>query len=97
MEMIEIGQYLKENYSDFKWNWTHFDGVDWDEKTKKSSIYKFESKEWNSGVDSEYGNYDYLMGADIDFSNKEVVEELLKWGRWYLKTTDVDGFRLDAG
>lgn len=83
-------------YSDFKWNWTHFDGVDWDEKTKKSSIYKFESKEWNSGVDSEYGNYDYLMGADIDFSNKEVVEELLKWGRWYLKTTDVDGFRLDA-
>lgn len=69
----------KNKYSDFKWNWTHFDGVDWDERTKKNSIYKFESKEWNSGVDSQFGNYDYLMGADLDFSNEEVIDELLKW------------------
>ena len=36
------------------------------------------------------------MGADIDFNNTEVVEELKKWGKWYLETTNVDGFRLDA-
>ena len=28
-------------YSDFKWDWTHFHGVDWDEETRTSSIYKF--------------------------------------------------------
>lgn len=36
------------------------------------------------------------MGADIDFTNSEVVEECTKWGKWYLETTKVDGFRLDA-
>lgn len=83
-------------YSSFKWNWTHFDGVDWDEKSKRSSLFKFESKDWNTGVDLEFGNFDYLMGADIDTSNEEVIEEVDKWGRWYVDLTDVDGFRLDA-
>ena len=36
------------------------------------------------------------MGADLDFANKEVVEECTNWGKWYLETTKVDGFRLDA-
>ena len=36
------------------------------------------------------------MGADLDFSNQEVVEECKRWGLWYQKTTRVDGFRLDA-
>ena len=36
------------------------------------------------------------MGADIDFTNEEVVKECTNWGKWYLETTKVDGFRLDA-
>jgi alpha-amylase len=36
------------------------------------------------------------MGADIDLNNFDVVTELKKWGKWYLDTTGVDGFRLDA-
>ena len=36
------------------------------------------------------------MGADLDFSNSEVIEECDKWGKWYLELTGVDGFRLDA-
>ena len=36
------------------------------------------------------------MGADLDFSNREVVEELKTWGRWYVNLTNIDGFRLDA-
>ena len=86
----------KKKYSDFEWNWTHFDGIDYNDKTKEHAIFKFIDKSWNGEVDEEYGNYDYLMGADIDFSNEEVREELLKWGKWYIETTDVDGFRLDA-
>ena len=39
-------------------------------------------------VDEEFGNFDYLMGADIDFQNEEVREELLRWGKWYIETTD---------
>lgn len=83
-------------YSNFKWNWTHFHGVDWDEKTKKSAIYKFYGKHWDNEVDKEHGNFDYLMGADVDLNNVDVVEELKKWGKWYLDLTNVDGFRLDA-
>ncbi len=83
-------------YSDFEWNWTHFDGIDYDENSKEHAIFKFKDKDWSDTVDEEYGNYDYLMGADLDFENPEVVEECKKWGKWYLETTKVDGFRLDA-
>lgn len=86
----------KGKYSDFKWNWTHFDGIDYDENSKENAIFKFKDKNWSGAVDEEFGNYDYLMGANIDFTNPEVVEECTKWGKWYLDLTNVDGFRLDA-
>ena len=86
----------KHKYSDFEWNWTDFDGIDYNDNTKEHAIFKFKDKNWSGAVDEEYGNYDYLMGADIDFKNPEVVEECTKWGKWYLETTHVDGFRLDA-
>ncbi|MEG0961591.1 MAG: alpha-amylase [Lachnospiraceae bacterium] len=83
-------------YSDFKWNHRDFDGVDWDQKKQKSAIYNFTGTQWEQDVDGENGNYDYLMGADLNFSNPEVVEELNRWGQWYLNMTQVDGFRIDA-
>lgn len=86
----------KHKYSDFEWNWTHFSGVDYDENTKQNAIYKFKDKNWSGAVDEEFGNFDYLMGADIDFKNEDVVKECKSWGKWYLETTKVDGFRLDA-
>ena len=86
----------KNKYSSFKWNWTHFDGVDWNHRTKKSGIFKFCGKDWDSDVDNEHGNYDLLMGADLELQNKEVNEELTNWGKWYVDTTKIDGFRLDA-
>lgn len=86
----------RKKYSDFEWNWTHFDGIDYNDKTKEHAIFKFINKDWANEVDEEFGNFDYLMGADIDFQNEEVKKELLNWGKWYIETTDVDGFRLDA-
>ncbi len=83
-------------YSDFCWNHTHFDGVDWDDRKKRGQIYQLEGKDWDGEVDTEHGNYDYLMGADLDMSNPEVIAELDRWGAWYLKTAGMDGFRLDA-
>ena len=83
-------------YSDFQWDWTCFDGVDWDDRHDVSAIYRFEGKTWDGQVDGENGNYDYLMGADLDMCAPKVIEELDRWGKWYLETTGVDGFRLDA-
>ncbi len=86
----------KGKYSDFTWNWTHFDGIDWDQNVRKGGIYRLEGKTFDQDVDEENGNYDYLMGSDLDFDNPEVREELYRWGEWYLDTTGVNGFRLDA-
>jgi len=88
-------------YSDFKWCFRHFDGVDWAgnlEDTEAKGIFKFIGlgKEWEKMVSGEHGNYDYLMYSDIDMNNPEVRTELARWGKWFLKTTGVDGFRLDA-
>jgi len=47
-------------------------------------------------MEEEFGNYDYLMGCDIEFRNPAVRDELKKWGKWYLETTGADAFRLDA-
>lgn len=85
-----------KTYSDFEWNWTCFHGVDWDDITSKHSIFKFYGKNWDSDVDKENGNFDYLMGADVDLNNVDVVNELINWAKWYLETTHIDGFRLDA-
>ena len=83
-------------YSSFEWNWTHFKGIDINSKNTEKALFKFKDKSWAECVDKEFANFDYLMGADIDFSNPEVVEECKRWGKWYLETTRVDGFRLDA-
>ena len=86
----------KHKYSDFEWNWTDFDGIDYNNQTGENAIFKFVNKKWGEEVDDEYGKYDYLMGADLDFSNQRVVKDCTDWGKWYLDFTKVDGFRLDA-
>jgi len=89
------------NYSDFKWRYTHFDGVDWANNLDSNSakgIFKFKGlgKDWAKMVSNENGNYDYLMFSDIDMNNPEVRTELARWGKWFLSFTGVNGFRLDA-
>lgn len=83
-------------YSSFKWRWQHFDGVNWNENTRKQAVYKFAGKNWDWEVDTENGNYDYLMGEDVDFDHPDVVNEIKNWGVWYANTLNLDGFRLDA-
>ena len=86
----------KHKYSDFEWNWTHFTGIDYNNETGEKAIFKFKDKNWNDAVDEEFGNFDYLMGADLDFQNPEVVKECKDWAKWYIEETNIDGFRLDA-
>ena len=83
-------------YSDFVWDHTCFTGVDWNGWDPDHHLFLLEGKKWAEDVDREKGNYDYLMGADVDVLNPRVKEELFRWGLWYLRTTALDGFRLDA-
>lgn len=85
-----------EKYSAYKWTSSDFNGVDFDDISKQHGIFKFEGKEWEKDVDKENGNYDFLMFANLDMNNTYVVEELKRWGRWYINQTNIDGFRLDA-
>lgn len=85
-------------YSDFKWNFNHFTGVDYDNKTGEKAIYRIlgDGKYWADKVSNEFGNFDYLMFADIDHNHPDVKAELFRWAEWFVNETHVDGFRMDA-
>lgn len=53
-------------------------------------------KGWADDVDDEQGNADYLMFSNIDYTNEEVRQDVLRWGEWMVKDVGVDAFRLDA-
>jgi alpha-amylase len=88
----------KGRHSRFEWHARHFDAVDYDHRRpdERNTIYLIEGKQFDDQVALESGNFSYLMGADLDFQSPEVQAEVTAWGRWYLDTTGVDGFRLDA-
>ncbi|MBD2461493.1 alpha-amylase [Oscillatoria sp. FACHB-1407] len=86
-----------EKYSSMKWHWWHFDSVNHNMyKQGDSTVYRFKDKQFETQVDPRHGNYDFLMACDLDTSVDQVQGELKYWGEWFLDTTGVDGFRLDA-
>jgi alpha-amylase len=104
-EPFEIEGYTKftfparqDKYSSFKWGVEHFNGIDYDAKSEKTGIFRIcgDEKAWNEHVDDEFGNYDYLMFANIDYHHPDVQEEMIRWGTWLADTLQCDGFRLDA-
>jgi len=90
-------------YSAKRWTATDFTGIDYDAITQKPGIYKFLSPSkppkqngWATDVDSERGNYDYLMFADIDHRVTSVRADLFNWADWITNTLGLAGMRLDA-
>ncbi|MDI1296217.1 MAG: alpha-amylase, partial [bacterium] len=87
-------------YSQFIWDARCFSGVDHIEEPDENGVFKlvndYGDGEWNAEVDEEKGNFDYLMGSDVEFRNNAVYEELKYWGRWLAEQLPCDGFRLDA-
>lgn len=85
-------------YSNFEWHWYHFDAVDYNEYNPgdRDKVFLVEGKKFDDYVSLEKGNFAYLMGCDLDFQNDWVRGEITHWGKWYLDTTGVDGFRIDA-
>lgn len=60
--------------------------------------HNWRKKGWAQDVEinEDIGNFDYLMFTDIDYSNPEVREDIMRWGDWMVSDVGVDGFRLDA-
>lgn len=88
----------KGKYSEFEWHSEHFAGVDYDQKTDTTGVFKIlgEDKHWSEGVSGEKGNFDYLMFADVDHKHPDVQKEILAWAEWFINYTDIDGMRFDA-
>jgi alpha-amylase len=80
-----------------KYHWQHFNGVDWDDERQENAIFKVHGKDWAQDVGKkDNGNYDYLMFANLDYSNPEVREDVLRWGTWISTQLPLSGIRLDA-
>jgi alpha-amylase len=82
-------------YSEFKWNWHCFTGLDEEDKIFLI-LNEHTNGHWEEMAEEEKGNFDYLMGCDIEFRNPHVRQELKDWGRWYIDHTGIDALRLDA-
>lgn len=87
-------------YSDFEWHWYHFSGIDYDALHEETGLFMIlgDQKGWadDACVDCEFGNYDYLMFADIDYSHPDVANHVMEWAKWFIEETGFQGFRLDA-
>lgn len=85
-------------YSEFQWNFQHFTAVNFDQRTGNMGIYRIlgENKNFSDQVSNEQGNADYLMFADIDYRNPDVIDEVMRWGAWVARELGIDGMRMDA-
>ena len=82
-------------YSEYVWDFHSFTGVELQDGIGMI-VNEYSNGEWEEMLEDELGNFDFLMGNDIEYRNPAVREELKRWGKWYVETTGVDGFRLDA-
>ena len=86
-----------DRYSSYKWHWWHFDAVSYDQnhpELDSRKLFRLKGKQFSTEVSHEHGNADYLMACDIDTATAD--GELRYWARWFVDTTHVDGFRIDA-
>ena len=84
-------------YSSMKWHWWCFDALTYNARTgNNDKLYRLQDKSFETDVSHEHGNFAYLMANDLDMGNDFVRGELFYWGRWFVDTTNVDGFRIDA-
>ncbi|CUS12189.1 unnamed protein product [Tuber aestivum] len=86
-----------DTYSQMKSHWYHL-GIDYNQEDQKKAIYKItgdnEEKEWCQYVDtSGLGNYDYLMFANIDYSNPNFRNDMENWGIWVARGLGLGEFR----
>lgn len=85
----------KGKYSPLIWDASYFKATDRNQKNQYQ-ILLFEGKKWDEKVSKEQGNFDFIMGLDVDTLNPKVKDALETWGIWYTNRFTLDGYRLDA-
>ena len=72
----------RNTHSAFKWNQNHFlaFGFDANHPDEKGRIFKRADVTFSGEVDFEHGNFDYLMGADVNHYHPDVRAEEIAWG-----------------
>ena len=87
-----------DTYSGFKWDQSHFVAFGYDDNhpDQKGKIFRRANQQFSGEVDHEHGNFDYLMGADVNHYDPAVRAEEVAWGIWFTQTTGLNGYRLDA-
>ncbi len=87
-------------YSSFTYDASVISGIDGpnieEPKVSAKNIYLVKGHNWAKDVDDEYGNYDYLLGNNLDYSVLKMRQEAMDWGRWFTNTLKLDGYRIDA-
>jgi alpha-amylase len=84
-----------ETYSNFIWNWLCFSGFEEQDRLWKIQS-EYSSESWDWLLVPEKGNYNYLLGYDIEYRNPAVKQELMNWLGWLVQQTGHYGFRLDG-
>ncbi|WP_156286464.1 alpha-amylase family glycosyl hydrolase [Oceanivirga salmonicida] len=75
----------------------YYNIINKDEKGYNKNIAVLGGKSWHKLNENElyYGIFWEGM-PDLDFSNKNVRQEIIKYAKYWLKKTNLDGYRLDA-
>lgn len=61
----------KGKYSEMQYHWYHFTGTDYNDDNQKTAIYQIlgDGKHWAESVDTEKGNFDYLVRYHLFIHN----------------------------
>jgi len=88
----------EQEHSNFVWTSEEFSafGADSNHPEVSGKIYLVADRAFSDEVDKENGNFDYLMGANVDHTRREVRDELVRWGTWLIEVTKARGVRIDA-
>jgi alpha-amylase len=71
-----------DKYSSMKWHWYHFDAVDYNSyEPDFKAVWKIKDKVLKTKLIWNVGNYDYLMGCDLDMDHPEVRRRTQAVGR----------------
>lgn len=82
----------EKKYSTYSFCWKDFDGINWNKESITTELDKYLDDKQKAELD----NADFVMTNKLNYSNEKTRKELLKWGQWYQKTTNIDGISFEA-
>ena len=89
-----------QRYSDMTWRGEHFQLANHNDLAatplRKRSLYRLKPKPFSTEIDVRLLTQRSKLACELDLEMPEVVQALNEWGQWLLKTTGINGLRLDG-